>query len=376
MMLTARRITLREIRLPLKEPFKISSGEETERRIALVEIEHVDGPIAWGECVAGAAPNYAPECIDVAWIMMRDYVAPRIIGREFRAPHEVHPVLEKDFRGNNMAKAAIEMTMWVLMAELDGMPLASLLGGTQSRIPTGISLGLQDSAEQLVEKAKAAFDEGYRKVKVKISPGKDIQYVRALFGALGPEAHIMVDANNAYSLDNLEHICKLDEFGLMMIEQPLAWDDVLRHAELQKHMRTPICLDESITNLHRAQDMVNSKSGRIINIKPGRVGGFTESKAIHDYCEENDVPVWCGGMLESGIGRAHNVALASLPNFVLPGDLSPSARYWAEDIVTPEWTMDKDGFVEVPMGKSGLGVDVNVDRIDDLTVRKETITGA
>ncbi len=375
-MLLVKKITLREIQLPLKEPFRISSGEETERRIALVEIEDADGFIAWGECVAGAGPNYAPECIDTAWTMMRDWVAPRVLGREFKGPEQIAPVLDHNFRGNNMAKAAIEMALWDLAAQVQNVSLSKLLGGTREKIPTGISVGLQDSPEILAKKTVKALEEGYKKVKIKISPGKDIQYVRAAYTEAGPHAELMVDANNAYTLKDTDHLRKLDEFGLMMIEQPLAWDDVLRHAILQAELRTPICLDESITNLDRAEDMIKYKAGRIINIKAGRVGGFSASKAIHDCCMEHDIPVWCGGMLESGIGRAHNVALASLPNFVLPGDVSPSARYWREDIVEPEWTMDKEGFVKVPTDKRGLGVEVRRDRIDQLTVRKESISAA
>ncbi len=372
-MLLVDKLILREIRMPLKEPFKISSGVEVDRRILLVELHDADGQVAWGECVAGAAPNYSPETIDTAWIMIRDFVAPRVLKTEFKSPGVVHAHLAHNFRGHLMAKAAVEMAMWGLAAQIQKLPLAKLIGGTRDKIATGISLGIQKDPEALVKRAAAALAEGYRKIKLKIQPGADIQYVRAVYAALGPDAHLMADANNAYTLGDIGHLKKLDEFGLMMIEQPLAWDDVLRHAQLQKELRTPICLDESITGLERAQDMVAMKSGRIVNIKPGRVGGFSESIAIHDYCQANDVPVWCGGMLESGIGRAYNVALASLPNFVLPGDVSPSARYWAEDIVTPEWTMDADGYVKVPLDKPGIGVRVEAGRIETLTVRKEAV---
>lgn len=372
-MLLIEQMILREIRLPLKEPFRISSGVESERRIFLVQILNPMGTEGWGECVAGAAPNYAPETIDTAWMMVRDWVVPRVMGREFRGPEDVHPLLEHNFRGHNMAKAAVEMAVWEMAARIEGIPLARMLGGMRDKIPTGISLGIQDSPDALARKAEQAAEQGYRKIKIKIQPGKDIQYVRAVYGALGPDAHLMVDANNAYTLEDADHLRKLDEFGLMMIEQPLAWDDIRRHAELQARLRTPICLDESITNADRAEDMIELKAGRIVNIKPGRVGGFLESKAIHDLCEEHDVPVWCGGMLESGVGRAHNVALASLPNFTLPGDVSPSARYWTRDIVEPEWTMDKDGFVSVPLDKPGMGVEVNIERVEKLTVRKEML---
>ena len=224
-----------------------------------------------------------------------------------------------------------------------------------------------------MEKARAALERGYRKIKIKIKPGADVKYVRAVREALGSEAPLMADANNAYTLEDADSLVALDELGLIMIEQPLAWDDLLRHAELQKRLATPICLDESITSLDRAADMIALGAGRIVNIKPGRVGGFLQSIAIHDLCAAHGIPVWCGGMLESGVGRAHNVALASLPNFTIPGDISPSERYWDEDIVIPEWTMDKEGWIDVPVDQLGLGVQVDRDRIEELTVRREIL---
>jgi O-succinylbenzoate synthase len=362
------RITLREIRLRLKEPFRISSGEVHERRILLLELTDAAGASVWSECVAGEAPNYSPETIDTAWIAIERWVAPRVLGREFEHPGGIHAELERDFRGHHMAKAAVEMGMWGLAATIAGEPLARFIGGTRSQIATGISLGIQVSPAALVEKARTALAEGYRKVKIKIQPGRDIEWIIAAREALGPDAHLMADANNAYTLDDADLLARLDPLGLMMIEQPLAHDDLVRHAELQKRLRTPICLDESITGLDKAQDMVTLGSGRIVNVKPGRVGGFTPSIAIHDFCQENGIPVWCGGMLESGVGRSYNVALASMPNFVLPGDLSPSARYWARDVVTPEWTMDR-GMVRVPLDRPGIGVDVDAARVATLTVR-------
>jgi O-succinylbenzoate synthase len=265
------------------------------------------------------------------------------------------------------------MGMWALAAEQGGVSLSALLGGTRDVIDTGISLGIQPTPEKLVDRAAAALAEGYRKIKLKIEPGHDVAFVRAVREALGPDAPLMADANNAYTLDQADVLRELDAFGLMMIEQPLAWDDLLQHAALQRQLATPVCLDESITSLDRARDMVALGAGRIVNIKPGRVGGFQQSLAIHDFCAANGVPVWCGGMLESGVGRAHNVALASLPNFSLPGDLSPSARYWARDVVTPEWTMDGEGMVRVPRDQPGIGVTVDVGRVDDLTVKRESL---
>jgi o-succinylbenzoate synthase len=362
------RITLREIRLELKEPFRISSGVVRERRIMLLNLHDASGASVWSECVAGEAPNYSSETIDTAWIATTQFVAPRVLGKTFAHPGEVHEVLERDFRGHNMAKASVEMGMWALAATIAGEPLSRFIGGTRTEIATGISLGIQANPGALLEKVRAALAAGYRKVKIKIEPGHDVEWIAAVRDALGPDAHLMADANNAYTLDDIDRLVALDGFGLMMIEQPLAHDDIVRHAELQRRLRTPICLDESITSLDKAQDMVTLGSGRIVNIKAGRVGGYAPSIAIHDFCQERGVPVWCGGMLESGVGRAYNVAVASLPNFTLPGDVSPSARYWAHDIVSPEWTMDR-GMVRVPLDRPGIGVDVDVERVAALTVR-------
>jgi O-succinylbenzoate synthase len=372
-MLQIQSLTLREIALTLKEPFQISSGTQSHRRIFLVHMRDVDGAEGWGECVAGETPHYSSEAIDTAWVALRDWVAPRVLGRSFAGPEEIHPALDLNFRGHQMAKAAVEMAAWELTARREGISLARKLGGTREHIFAGISLGIQKSPEALVEKARQALERGYRKVKIKVMPGTDVEYVGAVREALGPAAPLMVDANNAYTLADLDSLKKLDDLALIMMEQPLAWDDLLRHAELQKHLRTPICLDESITSLDRAEDMIALGAGRIINIKPGRVGGFRESRAIHDLCQQHGIPVWCGGMLESGIGRAHNVALASLPNFTIPGDVSPSERYWQQDIVIPEWTMDAEGRIQVPRDRPGMGVEVDFNRVDDLTVRREEI---
>src|SRR5688572_10798520 len=346
-MIELRRITLREIRLSLKEPFRISSGVVTERRIALLELEDASGAVGWSECVAGETPNYSPETIDTAWLAIREWAAPRVLRKRFAHPREVYPALQADFRGHEMAKAAVEMGCWELAARIQGSSLSKLLGGTRERVPVGVSLGIQSTPAALVERAKAAAQQGYRKIKLKIKPGSDIDFVRAVREAL-PDSDLMADANNAYTIEHADHLTQLDAFNLTMIEQPLEREDLVRHAALQKRLRTPLCLDESITSPARAEDMITLGSGRIINIKPGRVGGFTSSIAIHDIAQRNGIPVWCGGMLESGIGRGHNVALASLPNFSMPGDLSPSSRYWARDIVTPEWTMSDDGMVTVP----------------------------
>ncbi len=373
MTVTIKTLTLHEIRLQLREPFTISSGTISMRRILLLELTSMEGATAWAECVAGEMPNYSPETIDTCALAIREWIALRVLGRTFDHPNDVSPELERNFRGHKMAKAAIEMGVWALSALHDGVSLAEQIGGEREEIETGISLGIEPTPAELVERARSAFDEGYRKVKIKIQPGSDIEFLRAARDAVGSDAALMADANNAYTSADFDHLTRFDELNLMMIEQPLAWDDVVQHAELQKRMRTPICLDESITGCDRAADMIALGSGRIVNIKPGRVGGFSESIRIHDLCAKHGIPVWCGGMFESGIGRSYNVALASLPNFTLPGDLSPSARYWEQDIVTPEWTMDGEGRVKVPRSEPGIGVTVDVDRIADLTVRQETI---
>ena len=374
MSIRLRSITLREIRMALVEPFRISSGAADLRRILLLETRDADEFTAWSECVAGERPYFSPETIDTAWLAIREWLGPLALGEPLAGPDAVHPRLEAAVRGHCMAKAAVEMGVWVLAAERARQSLASLLGGTRDRIATGISIGIQDRPDQLVDAVRRALAQGYRKAKIKVQPDADIAYVAAVREALGDEAPLMVDANSAYTTADFDHLAALDRFGLMMIEQPLGRDDLLRHAALQRRLATPLCLDESITSLDRVDDMLELAAARIVNIKPGRVGGFAPARAVHDRCAAAGVPVWCGGMLESGVGRACNVALASLPDFVLPADLSPSARYWQRDIVTPEWTMDETGLVAVPRERPGLGVAVDRDRVDDLTVRSETLT--
>jgi O-succinylbenzoate synthase len=372
-MLRVRRITLRDIRLPLKEPFRISSGVTKDRHILLVELHDADGRSTWGECVAGETPNYSPETIETCRLAIRSWLGPAVLQRRFERAADVSPVLAHGVRGHYMAKAAIEMPMWALEAEQRNMLLVDLLGGTQHDIPVGISLGIQRSPDALATRAAAARDEGYRRVKLKIMPGSDIEYVAAVRRAVGPEQPLSVDANAAYMPADTEHLVRLDAFDLTMVEQPFEAGDLRRHAALQERLRTPICLDESITSPARAEDAVALGSARIVNIKPGRVGGFRAAKEIHDVCATHRIPVWCGGMLETGIGRAYNVALAALPNFTLPGDLSPSARYWERDIVTPEWAMAPGGTIAAPREGTGLGVSVDFNHIDKLTVRVEEI---
>ena len=373
MALRLTKITLREIRLTLREPFQISSGLTTDRRILLLELEDGDGHSAWSECVAGERPHFSAETIDTAWLAVKEWIAPRVLRQGVAHPSGLDERLRSGIRGHHMARAAVEMGGWALWATRERTSLARLLGGTRDAIATGISIGIQDTPDALVKTAQAALAAGYRKVKIKIRPGADLEYVAAVREALGPDAPLMADANCAYTLRHSDHLADLDPFRLMMIEQPLAYDDLRRHAQLQDLIATPICLDESITSVERAEDMLTLGSGRIITIKAGRVGGFAQAKAIHDLCRLSAVPVWCGGMLESGVGRAYNVALASLPHFTLPGDVSPSCRYWSQDIITPEWTMDAEGMVAVPVDRPGIGVEVDRDRVDNLTVRSETV---
>lgn len=368
-------IEMREIRIPLRRPFRISSGTRHETRKFLLELRHADGPTCWAECVAAEEPNYTAETVDTAWHALRAWLAPRLLGRELASAREVSAILDVGVRGHRMAKAALEMGAWGLEAVLRSEPLADLLGGTRERVLTGISLGIRERPAELVEDARTALAEGYRKVKMKVRPGEDVEHVRAVREALGPDAPLAVDGNAGYDvLDDLEALRRLDGLGLMMIEQPLDGEDLVRHAWLQEELSTPICLDESVSSPARAEDMTTLGSGRILNLKPGRVGGLAPSLAIHDHCRSRDVPLWCGGMLETGIGRAYNVALASLPGFDLPGDLSPSRRYWERDVVDPEWTMDDEGRVAVPREAPGLGVSVDRDRIEDLTTRAETLS--
>jgi len=371
MRLTA--VQLREIVLPLVEPFVISSGRTETRRILLLRLVGDDGTEVWSEGVCGSRPNYSPETIDTAWLVLRQWLIPRAMRLDWDHPSEVRPALEREARGHPMAKAALEMGCWGLAAASAGKSLADYLGGPRENVEVGISIGIQASPAVLAAKARSSAAQGYRKIKLKITRGADIDYVAAVREALGPDIALAVDANAAYTLRDARRLAELDQFGLTMIEQPLAAGDLRRHAELQQQLETPVCLDESVTSPEDVEDMLALGSGRIVNIKPGRVGGYQSSLEIHRICRRADVPVWCGGMLESGIGRAYNVALATLPGFTMPGDLSPSRRYWARDVVTPEWTMSEDGLVTAPRRIAGIGVEVDTDLVDSLTQRHETV---
>jgi O-succinylbenzoate synthase len=360
-----RAVELREIHLKLKERFEISTGGWDLRRILLLRMESEDGE-AWSECVAAEAPNYSYETPETAWHILTDYVLPEVVGREWAdASAVLSPV--SWIRGHPMALAAVEMGAWGLEAVERGISLRELLGGVRDAVPVGVSVGLQGTDEDLLRQVEARLEEGYRKIKLKIKPGRDVEMVRKVRDRF-PGVPLMADANSSYTLGDASRLEELDGLDLMMIEQPLAYDDLREHALLQARLKTPICLDESIVSPGDAQLALELEAGRIINIKPGRVGGFGPSKEIHDLCADQGVPVWCGGMLEAGVGRAYNLALASLPNFTLPGDISESRRYWEEDVVFPEFLMT-DGMMPVPSG-IGIGVEVRVGRVEKLTKRR------
>jgi O-succinylbenzoate synthase len=359
------RLEVRRCRLPLVSFFETSFGRTYERTFLLVRLEG-SGAEGWGEAVAEANPYYSSETTETAWHIIAEFLAPLVLGAEFAHPREIFPALAR-VRGHNMAKAAIEMAAWDLYARQQNLSLSRLFGGTQARIPSGVSIGIQDSLDQLVAKVDRELASGYRRIKIKIKPGWDLAAVEAV-RARFPSIPLMVDANAAYTVEDAPHLAGLDGFGLMMIEQPLDYDDLSDHATLAQTLRTPICLDESIHSVRIARDAIASRACRIINIKPGRVGGHLESIRLHDLCAANDIPVWHGGMLETGIGRAHNIHLASLPNFTLPGDIAASKRYYDPDLIEPAIEVAADGTIAVPDGP-GIGVHIARDRVDRATER-------
>lgn len=363
-------IELREIRLPLIHFFETSFGRTTERRIVLVKVTDPDGAEGWGECTAGEEPFYNEEWTDSAWAAISDVLAPMIIGKEVEAASEVWDLL-KPVRGNRMAKAAIENACWDLEAKRAGVPLWKRLGGVHTEIGCGVSIGIQDSPEVLLEKIAKEVAAGYQRIKIKIAPGWDLKIVERVRHDF-PDIRLMGDANSAYTLSDVQLFRELDRFNLMMIEQPLAHDDIFDHAQLQKLIKTPVCLDESIRSPADAVHAIELGSCRIINVKLGRVGGHAQAKLVEEVARQTSIPVWCGGMLESGIGRAHNIAMSTLQGFILPGDVSASSRYWTEDIIEPPVTVSSQGTIVSPKG-AGIGYEVNVERIEKTTVRTERL---
>lgn len=359
-------ITLREIHMRLKSPFETSFGTMQNRRIVLVEVV-ADGVSGWGEVTAGETPAYNAETTDTAWHVLSDFIAPNLVGKTVCEASAL-PELMSQIRGHEMAKSGVETALWDAEAQLKGLPLSKLLGGAVEEIACGVSLGIRENPESLVKKVEEELRSGYRRIKLKIKPGKDYAFVAAVRKEF-PQILLSVDANSAYSLDDAAHLKNLDEFELLMMEQPLSWDDIYSHRKLQAQIKTAICLDECIYNTRHALAAIELQACRIINIKLGRVSGHTEARLMQAACQAQGVPVWCGGMLESGIGRAHNIAMSTLPGFTLPGDVSASQRYWNEDIIEPAVEVTTKGTIQVPK-TSGLGYAVKREMIEKLTVRR------
>lgn len=361
-------ITVRHLKMSLKSPFSTSFGTFVDKEFLLLEAKDAQGHIGWGESVAFDAPWYNEETMKTNWHMLQDFLIPLILNKEIHHPDEVSELF-KGIRKNNMAKSAIEGAVWDIYSQETNQSLASALGGRKDKIEVGISIGIQKSIEKQIEVVDKAIKDGYKRIKVKIKPGWDVEVISILRENF-PDVPIMADANSAYTLEDVELLKQLDEFSLTMIEQPLASDDIIDHAVLQKQIKTPICLDESIHSLEDVRKAIELGSCGIINIKIGRVGGISEAKKIHDYCQEKGIPVWCGGMLESGIGRAHNIALTTLSNFVLPGDTAGSSHYWEQDIIEPEVVVE-NGYITVPQ-EVGIGYKANIEAISNYTVDSKT----
>jgi O-succinylbenzoate synthase len=362
------RIELRHIKMVLVSPFVTSMGVEYDEEHIIVRVD-AEGVTGWGESVAEGTPFYSYETVPTAWHILKDFLIPSVLGKDIFSIDEAISSYAK-VRGHMMAKAGLEAALWDAFAKKRNISLSKMLGGTRKKIDVGVSIGIQSSVPELIKKVEGYLAEGYKRIKIKISPGLDLQFVEALRKEFG-DILLQVDANSAYTLDDIGIFKKMDAYNLSLIEQPLGYEDIFDHSKLQRELKTAICLDESIHSLDDTRAAIELGSCRIINIKPGRVGGYTESKLIHNYCASMNIPVWHGGMLESGIGRAGNVALASLPNFTLPGDISASKRYYKEDIVEPEFVVNPDGTMDVPT-KPGIGVEVNMKMLEKVTVRSES----
>jgi O-succinylbenzoate synthase len=364
-------ITLREVQMQLKAPFETSFGVSHHRRIILVEVV-ADGASGWGEVTASETPGYNSETTDTAWHVISDFVAPSLVGKTVSTASDC-PALLAAIRGHEMAKSGVENALWDAEAMLKGMPLSKLLGGTLHEIASGVSLGIRENPQSLVSRVEEELRSGYQRIKLKIKPGKDLEYVAAVRKEF-PNILLSVDANSAYRLEDAAHLRKLDEYKLLMIEQPLSWDDIYAHSKFQSQIQTAICLDECINNARHALTAIELKACRIINIKLGRVGGHSEARRVEQVCRAHSIPVWCGGMLETGIGRAHNIAMSTLAGFTLPGDVSASKRYWNEDIIEPEVEVTSKGTIHVPRAP-GIGFAVRRNRIEQLTVRSNNWNG-
>lgn len=360
-------INLYKMKMKMKNPFTTSFGTQQERLFILVEVKNEEGLSGWGECVTSEHPLYIEEFTDSSWIMLEKFLVPLLLKKELAHPDEVHELFSP-YKRNHLAKSALDGAVWDLYAKTKGISLAEALGGEKQLIDVGVSLGIKENIEDLLSEVKEKTEEGYKRIKIKIKPGKDVEVVRQVREQF-PDIPLMVDANSAYTLDDIDVLKELDQFNLMMIEQPLTAGDLIDHAKLQKHLETPICLDESIHSYDDARQAIELGSGRIINMKVGRVGGLTEAKRIHDFCQQENIEMWCGGMLESGIGRAHNIAITTLANFTLPGDTASSSRYWEKDIIKPE-VVATGGQVQVSK-EPGIGYEVDLDEVLKHTVEKK-----
>ena len=360
-------IDLRHITMPLVAPFETSFGVETEREGLVVALRG-GGLTGWGEVVASHSPGYSPETAKTEWHILNDFIVPNVIGKEFANVEALERTCDS-VRGHPMAKAGIQAALYDLLAKVQNVSLQKMLGGKGKAVKVGVSVGIQPTTAALVERVGQYLEEGYKRIKIKIKPGRDVLDAKAVRAAF-PDILLQVDANSAYTLDDAATIKAMDDLNLLLVEQPLAEDDIFDHAKLQPQLKTPICLDESVLSARHARWARELGACRIINIKPGRVGGLREAVRIHDYCAGADLPVWCGGMLETGVGRAANLALASLPNFKLPGDISATRRYWKEDIVEEAFELNPDGTITVPTGP-GIGVRVREKVLEKVTMRKE-----
>jgi O-succinylbenzoate synthase len=370
-MFTLKTVELIEINLPLVHFFETSFGRTYERRIILVRVEDADGAEGWGEITCGEVPGYSDEWTDSAWVTADKILAPMVVGKDFASAADVWDAM-KWVRGHRMAKSGIETACWDLEAKKLGVPLWKHLGGLNQTIECGVSIGIQDTIEQLLDKIRVEIDAGYLRIKIKISPTWDYDVIKAVRKEFG-DILLMGDANSAYTLADIDKLKSLDEFNLMMLEQPLGYDDIVDHAKLQARLKTPVCLDEPIKSPDDARKAIELKSGKIINLKNGRVGGHAQSKLVEQTCREAGIPVWCGGMLESGIGRAHNIAISTLAGYTMPGDVSASKRYWHEDIITPEVEVSPEGTITAP-DEPGIGFEVRRDRIEKVSKRRVVIT--
>ncbi len=366
-------ITLREIRIPLRNPIPFAQTPSVDRRVLLLTLHDVDGVRAWTECLVGDRPTMSPETVDTAWLAIHNWIGPRVLSQSLVHPNSVDNILHRSIRGHLRAKAAVEMGLWALWAERETTSLSRLLGGTRTTVPAGISIEVQDKPDMLVNKVREALVLGYQKITVCIRPGADVQFVGEIRNVLGMSVPLAVDCRGTYTVELIDALQDVAAFRPLLMEQPFPPANLLRHSKLQDIIEPPLSLHDSITQVVDVEEMVTLGAARVANIQASRVGGFTRAKAIHDFCQHNNVDAYCGGEINTGIGRAYDIALASLPHFSTPSTISASSQHWNEDIVAPTWSMDAAGWLPVPTERSGLGVSINEDRIDNLTVREKTL---